>query len=156
MKPTIVAPDTRFSKGIFGLGGVSLLYIGLRIYCDFSLTGTEDIAKMVVEQFPQQSQWQIYWIVSVMLRLPFIATNALAVGLVLGLFFRHKLWRYGLAVGFLSEVGWVLVYCGYIWDHSVSVANPAVLMQELIGILSPAVAAYGVEKICGIRAKVQK
>ena len=153
MKLTKTTPDKTSLKSILGLCGVTLLHFGLRIYTDFAATGTEEIAKSIVEKFSQPSQWHIFWAVSILLGVPFVATNALAAGLALALFFRQNLWKYGLAVGILSEFGWILIYCVYIMGHGVSVTNPAILVQELIVVLSPAIAASGVEKVCGIRGR---
>src|SRR2546421_10365344 len=116
MKISAVALDR---KTVFAVVGAAVLYLGLRVYVNFAATGITDIARWITEAFPQtQSRWGLFWAAWVMLQVPFVATNSFAIGLVLAFVFRKGLWKLGLAVGILSELGWILVWCFYIWGRS--------------------------------------
>ncbi len=104
------------AKAVTGVIVAAALYLALRVYDDFATTGTIEVGKWIAQVFPRAP----YQSVSMLLDMPFVLVNSAAVALVLPVFFRRRLWVYGLAAGVISEAAWILVWRAYIWGRSSS------------------------------------
>ena len=135
-----------FSRGFIVVLGVVLLYLAFRVYDNFATTGIMQITAWILEIFPRP--WHgIYWSVSLLLKVPFIITNSIVVGLILSMFFHRALWKYGLAVGIVSEIIWIIVWCVYIYGDLALLVRAPILVEQAITVLGPAFGGYCIETI---------
>jgi hypothetical protein len=136
------------SQSIVLILGIVFISIGLRVYDNFIAVNTAQITTQIVELFPGSPRWSVFWSVSVLLKVPLIVTNSVTVGLLLSIFFHRTLWKYGLVVGILSEIIWVLVWGVYIWNNSLSffIRTP-ILLEQAMAVVGPAIAGYYIGKI---------
>lgn len=126
---------------------VSFFYLGLRVYFNFAATGTVNIVRWIAETLPH-NMVQVYglWLF-LLVDTPLIIINSLAVALALAIFFPKTLWKYGLGVGILSQIIWVMVFRVYILGESVSSFAIVVILEGLMCVLGPCFAGYLIERI---------
>jgi hypothetical protein len=138
---------TNHTRSIFVILFVSLFYLGLRVYFNFAATGTLNIVRWIAESLPHHvSQVCGLWLF-LLVDTPLIIINSLAVALALAVFFQKGLWKYGLGVGILSQIIWVIVFRIYILGESMSSFATVVILEGLMCVLGPCFAGCFIEWI---------
>jgi hypothetical protein len=134
-------------KSIFIIVSVSLFYLGLRVYFNFAATGTVSIVRWIAETLSHNVVQALGLWLFLIVDTPLIIINSLAVALALAIFAPKALWKYGLAVGILSQIIWVIVFRIYILGEDMSSFAIVVILEGLMCVLGPCFAGYFIEKI---------
>jgi hypothetical protein len=126
------------------IGAIALaaaLYLALRILASRG-AGTElKLEGRTSLLLPRALQFQAFYALAALLKVKYVLLCAIVVGLLMSLFGLRRGWRYGLIVGGLTTLAWIIGVRVY-WNHLDLWQGAWDAAAETVAVVAPALVAF--------------